>query len=171
MQVTVTSQAVRSRALEALRKANNPALKFIELALNGKKIGFEKVIAMIDEMAATLKKEQGDDDAKKEYCETQFDQTEDKIKELDNSVSDSETAIKEMTGAIATLKEETAVAPPKEAPAFVQIRAHSQKGFAAPPPPRRRSTRTPRSPRTTTRADPRGVLQLLHCSSSTTASP
>jgi chromosome segregation ATPase len=192
MQVTVTSQAVRSRALEALKKANNPALKFIELALNGKKIGFEKVIAMIDEMAATLKKEQGDDDAKKEYCETQFDQTEDKIKELDNSVSDSETAIKEMTGAIATLKEEIAalgagvvaldksvaeateqrkeenadykelmandgaakevlkfaknrlnkfynpklyVAPPKEAPAFVQIRAHSQKGFAAPPPP------------------------------------
>jgi predicted nucleic acid-binding Zn-ribbon protein len=192
MQVTVTSKAVRSRALEVIRKANNPALKFIELALNGKKIGFEKVIKMIDEMAVTLKKEQGDDDSKKEYCETQFDQTEDKIKELDNSVSDSETAIKEMTGAIATLKEEIAaleagvvaldksvaeateqrkeenadykelmqndgaakeilkfaknrlnkfynpklyVAPPAGAPAFVQIRAHSQKGFAAPPPP------------------------------------
>ena len=38
----------------------------------GKKIGFEKVIQMIDEMIATLKKEQADDDAKKEYCEEQL---------------------------------------------------------------------------------------------------
>ena len=49
---------------------------------SGKKIGFEKVIQMIDEMIATLKKEQADDDAKKEYCEEQFDLTDDKKKAL-----------------------------------------------------------------------------------------
>jgi hypothetical protein len=60
----------------------------------GKKIGFEKVITMIDDMVENLKKEQIEDGNKKEYCETQFDQTEGKIKELDQSVTDSDAAIK-----------------------------------------------------------------------------
>ena len=47
-----------------------------ELAFNSKKIGFENVIGMIDEMIVTLKQEQTDDNSKIEYCETQFDQTE-----------------------------------------------------------------------------------------------
>ena len=47
------------------------------LALSGKKIGFDKVIKMIDEMVGTLKTEQQDDDNKKEYCAAQFDITED----------------------------------------------------------------------------------------------
>ena len=34
----------------------------------GKKIGFDKVLKMIEEMVATLKTEQLDDDHKKEYC-------------------------------------------------------------------------------------------------------
>jgi chromosome segregation ATPase len=104
VQVTVTSSAARARALEVVRKAKSPALNFIELALSGKKIGFEKVITMIDEMVENLKKEQIEDGNKKEYCETQFDQTEDKIKELDQSVTDSDAAIKEMEGLIETLK-------------------------------------------------------------------
>merc|ERR1719264_1513481 len=66
-------------------------------------MGFEKVIAMIDGMVVNLKKEQQEDDAKKEYCLTQLDVTEDKKKELDQSISDSETAIEDMEGAIATL--------------------------------------------------------------------
>jgi len=61
---------------------------------------------MIDEMVANLKKEQLDDKSKKEYCDTQFDVTEDKKKELELSVSDSETAVEEMKGSIATLTEE-----------------------------------------------------------------
>jgi len=61
---------------------------------------------MIDEMVANLKKEQIDDENKKEYCEKQFDISEDKKKELELSVSDSETAIEEMEGSIEKLTEE-----------------------------------------------------------------
>merc|ERR1712079_623482 len=56
------------------------AQDLIALALRGKKIGFEKVISMIDDMVANLKKEQLDDESKKEYCDKQLDATEDKKK-------------------------------------------------------------------------------------------
>merc|ERR1719223_579665 len=60
MQKQVSSQTLRVQALKALRKGVHsramhlparPELDLIALALSGKKIGFEKVIAMIDEMA------------------------------------------------------------------------------------------------------------------------
>merc|ERR1719272_2845847 len=61
MQVQVSSGAMRQRALDAIHSAPRSVhLDFIAVALRGKKIGFEKVIAMIDEMAATLKTEQTD---------------------------------------------------------------------------------------------------------------
>merc|ERR1719192_736578 len=63
---------------------------------------------MIDDMVANLKQEQIDDDSKKEYCEKQLDTSEDKKKELEISLSDSETAIEELEGSIATLTEEIA---------------------------------------------------------------
>merc|ERR1719210_326992 len=115
LQVEVTAAAARARALAALRQgrspqgsllSSNPGLDLIELALNGKQMGFEKVIAMIDEMVVNLKKEQQEDDSKKEYCLTQLDVTEDKKKVLEQSISDSEAAIEEMEGAIATLVDE-----------------------------------------------------------------
>jgi len=116
VEIQVTNKAVRTRALSALRKiARNlrhtparPELDLIALAISGKKVGFEKVITMIDEMVANLKKEQIDDANKKEYCEKQFDLSEDKKKELELSVSDSETAIEEMEGSIDQLTEELA---------------------------------------------------------------
>merc|ERR1719220_1209014 len=85
-----------------------PELDLIALAISGKKIGFEKVLGLIDEMVANLKKEQIDDANKKEYCDKQFDLSEDKKKELELSVSDSETAIEEMEGSIEKLTEELA---------------------------------------------------------------
>jgi len=116
VEIQVTNEAVRARALSALRKiARNlrhtparPELDLIALAISGKKVGFEKVITMIDEMVANLKKEQIDDANKKEYCEKQFDLSDDKKKELELSVSDSETAIEEMEGSIDQLTEELA---------------------------------------------------------------
>merc|ERR1712039_950112 len=79
MQVQSNSRAMKSKALEAVRSAvqsnrggslpRRPELDFIALALSGKQMGFEKVIGMIDELAANLKKEQKDDDNKKQYCE------------------------------------------------------------------------------------------------------
>merc|ERR1719252_262547 len=102
VQVQVSSQATRARALETIRKVHSPQLDFIALAIQGKKIGFGKVIKMIDEMVATLKTEQEDDDHKKEYCAKQFDLSDDKKKSLERSVADLETVIEDTKEGIAT---------------------------------------------------------------------
>merc|ERR1719352_924653 len=70
--------------------------------IQGKNAGFEKVIKLIDEMVATLTKEQDDDDKKKVYCESEIDKTEDQKKELERAIEVSDTAIEELKGAIAT---------------------------------------------------------------------
>merc|ERR1719265_998493 len=96
IQMTASTASTRARALAAIRaaqKKGRPGLDFIALAIEGKKIGFEKVIGMIDEMVVTLKKEQQDDDHKKEYCAAQFDQSDDKKKSLERSIRDFETVI------------------------------------------------------------------------------
>merc|ERR1740117_927398 len=108
MQVEVTSQAMRAQALSMLKSVTDrtPALDFIALALHGKKIGFGQVIKMIDDLVVELKKEQEDDENKKEYCEEQFDLSDDKKKLLEKSVADLETAITESEEGIVTTKEQ-----------------------------------------------------------------
>jgi septal ring factor EnvC (AmiA/AmiB activator) len=105
----------RSQELEALADtiikgvhggAHASGFDFIALALHGKKIGFEKVIGMIDDLVAELKKEQQDDDNKKEYCDAQFDKADDKKKELEGTIKDLDTAIAEAKEGIQTTKEE-----------------------------------------------------------------
>jgi len=106
------AQGSRIEALEILRKVNafgkpgHQKVDFIMLALRGKKQGFEKVITMVDNMVATLKTEQIDDDNKKEYCSVQLDALEDKKKGLEQSVSDSEKAIADAEESIATLTDD-----------------------------------------------------------------
>merc|ERR1719443_2082588 len=83
MQVQVTTKAMQSRALDivdAMKPHSNhrAQLDFISLALRGKKIGFEKVIGMIDDLVVELKAEQQDDENKKEYCDAEFDTADDK---------------------------------------------------------------------------------------------
>lgn len=99
---------MRAKALSVLKAA--PAsmnIDLLELAINGKG-GFDKVITMIDEMVASLKKEQADDDAKKEYCEKEFDTSDDKKKSLEQKIKDDEAAIADMEGSISTLTDEIA---------------------------------------------------------------
>jgi hypothetical protein len=66
-----SSAISRSRALALIEQVRSVStfdrhhLDFIALAIQGKKIGFDKVIAMIDDMVGTLKTEQSDDDNKK----------------------------------------------------------------------------------------------------------
>merc|ERR1711956_36295 len=99
LQVQVAAAEVRARALAGLKEfmqqhPNKSAkLELLALALEGKKIGFEKVIKMIDDMVATLKVEQKDDDTKKEYCAEELDLADDKKKSLEHAVADLETAI------------------------------------------------------------------------------
>jgi hypothetical protein len=85
MQIEVSARNLRARALTELeqvmqKKPKNAQLEMLSLALHGKKIGFEKVIKMIDDMVATLKVEQADDDSKKEYCGKELDSADDKKK-------------------------------------------------------------------------------------------
>jgi len=53
-------------------------------------------------MVVTLKKEQADDDAKKLYCEEQFDQSDDKKKGVDRALADVNTMIAKLEDGIAT---------------------------------------------------------------------
>merc|ERR1719230_1124453 len=113
VQMRESSVQVRDRAAEAIEQVASSSkdrarLDFILLALRGKKVGFEKVIKMIDDMASALKVEQTSDDDKKEYCEAQFDSSEDKQKELDRKISDTETAIASTEEGISKVAEEIA---------------------------------------------------------------
>jgi len=112
VQVVASSKQLRLKALSVVRQVrrtglgNKAALDLITLALTGKKVNFDKVLKMIDDLVATLGKEQSDDNNKKEYCEKQFDFTEDKKKSLKHSLSDLETAISQATDGIATTTDE-----------------------------------------------------------------
>jgi len=111
IELKVSSQAMKAQALALIQEVqrNNkrrPELDFISLALRGKKIGFEKVIGMVDDLVVELKKEQLDDENKKEYCDVQFDLADDKKKGLEKTASDLETAINESKENILTTKEE-----------------------------------------------------------------
>jgi chromosome segregation ATPase len=108
VQMVGGAASVRSRAISILRKPARTELDLIALALNGKQQGFEKVTKMIDEMVGNLKREQEEDDAKRTYCNEEFDKTDDKKKGLEQNIADSETAIEELEGAIATLRDENA---------------------------------------------------------------
>jgi chromosome segregation ATPase len=114
MQVETSSGTARTRALALIRsvqmdsKFDRHHLDFIALAIQGKKIGFEKVIKMIDDMVATLKVEQSDDDNKKEYCAKAFDQADDKKKGLEHSLADLATVIADLKETIATTKDDIA---------------------------------------------------------------
>eukprot|EP00928_Gymnodinium_smaydae_P032227 TRINITY_DN233_c0_g1_i5.p1 TRINITY_DN233_c0_g1~~TRINITY_DN233_c0_g1_i5.p1 ORF type:complete len:724 (-),score=280.14 TRINITY_DN233_c0_g1_i5:92-2263(-) len=106
VQLKENSASVRQRALTVIREAQrggNAQLAFVALALEGKKVGFEKVVTMIDDMIGLLKKEQEDDTAKKEYCAKEFDATDDKKKALERSISDAEKAMAAAEDGISTL--------------------------------------------------------------------
>merc|ERR1719241_188 len=112
VQIQVTADSLRARALSIVQQAQQaskvgrPQLDFIALTLRGKKIGFEKVIKMIDDMVVNLKAEQTADDEKKEYCTVSLDTADDKKKELEHSIAGLETSIAKTKDAIAATKEE-----------------------------------------------------------------
>merc|ERR1719235_1858477 len=108
MQLNTNSQSLKLKAIAALQQNGNPdyRLNLISLALKGKKVSFDKVLKMIDDMTALLKQEQRDDDDKKEYCEKLIDKTEDTVKQLELEVSDLGKAIADYKERIGTLGDE-----------------------------------------------------------------
>merc|ERR1719321_1934020 len=112
LQLQVNQKNIKAQVLSMLQtlKANNKGdrrrLDLIMLALHGKKVGFEKVIKLIDDMVALLKTEQQDDNDKKEYGEMQFDQADDKKKSLERTEGKLTASIEDAKETIATLKDE-----------------------------------------------------------------
>jgi len=103
--------STRKSALDAVHRAQTlggrrPRVDFIAMAIKGKKIGFEKVIKMIDEMVGTLKQEQLDDEAKQEYCAVQFDSADDKKKSLEQKISGLEATLTDAKDGIAKTAQE-----------------------------------------------------------------
>merc|ERR1719201_3064696 len=101
---------MKPKALAALQEAGgingDYRLNLISLAIKGKKVSFDKVLKMIDDMISLLGQEQRDDNDKKEYCEKLIDKTEDDVKQLELEVSDLAKAIADYKEQIATLGEE-----------------------------------------------------------------
>jgi len=106
LQIQVSDKSQRNLALETLRASKDPRVDLLAVALRGGKVGFGKIIKLIDELVVTLKKEQEADTEKKEWCESEIDKTEDNKKVLQNEVSDLETAIDDAKEQITTLKAE-----------------------------------------------------------------
>jgi len=112
LQLQVNQKNIKNQVLSMLQtlKSNNKGdrrrLDLIMLALHGKKVGFDKVLKLIDDMVALLKTEQLDDNDKKEYCEMQFDQADDKKKALERTEGKLTAAIEDAKETIATLTEE-----------------------------------------------------------------
>jgi septal ring factor EnvC (AmiA/AmiB activator) len=106
LQIQVTDKSQRNLALQTLRESKDPRVDLLAVALRGGKIGFGKIIKLIDELVATLKKEGEADAEKKEWCESEIDKTEDNKKVLQNEISDLETSIDDAKESITTLKAE-----------------------------------------------------------------
>jgi len=99
LQLRVSSKSLKQRALSLLsqgkRHHKDFRLNLISMALRGKKVSFDKVLTMIDDMSKLLKREQASDDDKKSYCEKSIDETEDELKGLGHDIKDLGTAIAE----------------------------------------------------------------------------
>merc|ERR1719263_238598 len=112
VQVKVTAGAVRQHALSALKvihsrgQKRDPRVDFIELAMRGGKMGFGKIIKMIDELVADLEKEQAVDDEKKTYCEKQFETANDKKEGLQKTIRDTDAQMEDAKESIKILVEE-----------------------------------------------------------------
>jgi septal ring factor EnvC (AmiA/AmiB activator) len=114
VQLEKSQAASRKQALATLQVARRAdrdghvKLDMIMLALSGRKVSFAKVIKMIDNMVAMLKQEQLDDEHKKEYCELQFDQSDDKKKSLEFTLEKTDTSMEKTEAGIAQAKEDIA---------------------------------------------------------------
>jgi len=112
LQMQLSAKEVRQQALKVLSGARvqgvsrDARLDLLEMALRGRKMGFEKIIKMIDDLVALLAKEQLDDDEKKAWCLAELDTADDKKKALENAISDLEKAIADEEESIATLASE-----------------------------------------------------------------
>jgi hypothetical protein len=109
-------QQQKLRVLALIKKASKGIaadshidVRFLELALMGRKVDFSKVVKMIDDMVALLGQEQVDDEHKRDYCNQQIDQFEDDVKSLSRDVKDLDVAIEDRKVALGEIADEIKV--------------------------------------------------------------
>merc|ERR1719298_299136 len=90
--------------------ASTQVAAMMQLALAGKKVGFEKIIKMMDDMVVLLGKEQKDDDEQKDYCEAEFEKSEDESDDLKRKIKGTDEDIASLTTGIADLDKAVAEA-------------------------------------------------------------
>jgi len=108
VQMAASNDNARKHALLVISDAKQNSshrteFDFISLAIQGKGVGLEKVVKMIDGMINTLTKEQQDEENKKEYCSIQIESSNDKKNSLAKTLSGLEASIQEANDAISTL--------------------------------------------------------------------
>jgi predicted nucleic acid-binding Zn-ribbon protein len=108
LQIQFTARDMTTRAAAALGHHKDHRMDLISLSLKGRKVNFDKVIKMIDDMVGILGNEQKSDDSKKAFCEKEIDRTEDDIKILKQTQDDLSKASDDAKESIATLAEEIA---------------------------------------------------------------
>lgn len=111
IQIQESSKEVLDDAREALKSGQDqrdPRLNLLSMAMRGKKVNFDKVVAMVDKMALLLAKEQTDDDNKKAYCTSELDQAEDDKKNFAETISDHEKNIANAKDMYSTLADDIA---------------------------------------------------------------
>lgn len=111
--IQLTGGARAAAAVLRKRPHVRPELRFLELALMGKKVDFTKVTKLIDDMIALTGKEQVADDAKKKSCRSQLQKSKvkaadlgRKIKEQTASQDDRSEKMRDVVGDIKSTKGE-----------------------------------------------------------------
>merc|ERR1719199_1310133 len=102
-------QDTRDQALEKLQDLsdkNHNQVGLIQLALMGKKVSFDKIIKMIEDLVVVLGDEQKADEEQKKWCETEFESSDDKKKDLKFKIEGIAASIEEMTEGVAKLSDE-----------------------------------------------------------------
>jgi len=100
---------IRDDALDKLQDLSDKShnqVGLIQLALMGKKVSFDKIVKMIDDLVVVLKDEQKQDEKQKEWCEAELEKSDDKKKDLKFKIEGLEAAIGEMTEGVAKLTDE-----------------------------------------------------------------
>merc|ERR550514_1114236 len=92
--------------LQDLSDKNHNQVGLIQLALMGKKVSFDKIIKMIDDLVGVLGDEQEADEEQKKWCETEFETSDDKKKDLKFKIEGLAASIEEMTEGVAKLADE-----------------------------------------------------------------
>lgn len=111
LQVQETDKDLVQEARQVLLKPSiqgprDPRLAVISMAMRGKKVNFDKVLALMDKMVSLLGREQKDDDAEKRYCRREIDTSEDEKSFLAETASDIGKTIANSKEGLEALKKE-----------------------------------------------------------------